>query len=143
MSHDFLSGRCLCGALKWRAKGGMLWAAICHCEDCRRAASSDYVSWFGVQRAALTWSGPRRFFKSSRQVTRSFCGDCGSPGSFETEIFPEETHLYSATLDDPSVYHPTAHIFWSERVPWVSFADDLPKYAKGLQHAANHGGSLL
>lgn len=121
----------------------MLWAALCHCEDCRRAASSDYVSWFGVARQTVTWSGPRKTYKSSARVVRSFCAECGAPLSFETEVFPDETHLYASTLSTPSLYQPTAHIFWSERLPWVCVQDDLPKHAKGLQHAAASGDDLI
>ncbi|MCR9221495.1 MAG: GFA family protein [Alphaproteobacteria bacterium] len=138
-----LTGRCQCGAVAWRAPAPMLWAALCHCGDCRRAASSDYVSWFGVPRAETLWSGPRAFYKSSPKVVRSFCGACGAPLSFETDIFPDETHLYAATLDDVGAYRPTAHIFWSERLPWVRFDDALPKHPKGLQHAAAQGAALL
>lgn len=116
---------------------------LCHCEDCRRAASSDYVSWFGVERALTRWSGPRRRYSSSPGVVRSFCGECGAPLSFETEVLPEEVHLYAATLDDPALYVPTAHIYWSEHLPWIAVADDLPKHDKGLQEAAKTGKTLL
>jgi hypothetical protein len=142
MTND-LTGRCLCGAVTWISTGPILWAALCHCDDCRRAASADYVSWFGVPRAATSWRGPRKGFKSSSRVWRSFCGECGTPMSFQTESFPEEIHLYAATLDDRSAYRPSAHIFWSERLPWVDVGDDLPKHAKGLQHAAEQGKDLL
>ena len=74
---------------------------------------------------------------------RSFCGSCGAPASFETEVFPDETHLYAASLDDPNLYRPTAHIFWSERLPWIELSDDLPKHEKGLQHAAQSGSKFL
>jgi hypothetical protein len=63
--------------------------------------------------------------------------------SFESEVFPDETHLYANTLDDPAAYEPTAHIFWSERLPWVRVSDDLPKHPKGLQEAAAAGKRLL
>lgn len=138
-----LTGHCFCGAVVWRAAGPMLWAALCHCEDCRRAASSDYVSWFGVKRQSVVWQGPRSFHDSSEKVTRSFCKYCGTPTSFETDVFPDETHLYANTLNDPEIYEPTAHIFWSERLPWVRVNDDLPKHPKGLQHAAHSGKKLL
>ncbi|MEM1046313.1 MAG: GFA family protein [Pseudomonadota bacterium] len=138
-----LAGRCFCGAVRWQAAGPMLWAALCHCEDCRRAASADYVSWFGVDRASVVWSGSRSIYRSSPKVQRSFCPICGSPLSFETEIFPDETHLYAVTLDDPSVYEPTAHIFWSERLSWVRVRDDLPTHLKGLQNAAQTGEVVL
>lgn len=138
-----LSGHCLCGAVSWTAADPILWAALCHCEDCRRASSSDYVSWFGVWREHVVWSGPRKTYRSSPNVERSFCEDCGSPLSFETEVFPDETHLYAATLIDPSLYHPTAHIFWSERLPWIERKDALPKHEKGLQASAEAGQHLL
>ncbi len=105
-----ISGRCLCGSLTWHTNGDILWSALCHCEDCRRAASSDYVSWFGVMRSSLAWSGPREFHRSSPKVMRSFCGSCGAPASFETEVFLDETHLYAASLDDPNLYW-TCHAF--------------------------------
>ena len=138
-----LSGRCFCSAVRWVAKKPILWAALCHCEDCRRAASCDYVSWFGVTKSSMTWQGPRQAYSSSPGVKRSFCGDCGAPLSFETDVFPDETHLYAVTLDDPQIYKPSAHIFWSERLPWVQAADDLPKHEKGLQDAAKKGKNLL
>ncbi|SLN67362.1 Glutathione-dependent formaldehyde-activating enzyme [Roseovarius albus] len=138
-----LSGKCFCGAVKWRASSKILWAALCHCEDCRRAASSDYVSWFGVEKEACEWEGPCISYRSSKRVTRRFCGECGSPLSFETEVFPNETHLYATTLNDPTIYVPTAHIYWSERLPWVRMADELPKHDKGLQNAAQKGERLL
>ena len=59
------------------------------------------------------------------------------------EVFPDETHLYAASLDDPNLYRPTAHIFWSERLPWIELSDDLPKHEKGLQHAAQSGSKFL
>lgn len=121
----------------------MLWAAMCHCEDCRRAASSDYVSWFGVKRNTVIWQGPRKCYRSSNAVTRSFCDNCGAPTSFESEVFPDETHLYAVSLEDTGSYNPTAHIFWLERLPWVQVADTLPKHLKGLQHAAQNGKKLL
>lgn len=126
-----LTGRCFCGAVRWRAVGPVLWAAHCHCEDCRRAASSDYVSWLGASRAGVMWEGPRQFHRSSPGVTRSFCATCGAAMSYESDAFPSETHLYAATMDQPDQYQPTAHLFWSERLPWVAPQDNLPRHAKG------------
>jgi hypothetical protein len=141
-SGSLLSGKCMCGAVSWSSTKPMVYTAICHCRDCRKAASSDYVSWFGVGTNGLTWKGPRKHYKSSPLVTRSFCEICGSPLSFKTEVIKEQTHLYAATLDDVSLYKPTAHLYWSERLAWVSFADNLPKHRKGLQHAVMNDENL-
>ena len=137
-----ITGRCFCGAVTWQASIPILWSAYCHCEDCRRALSADYASWFGVARASLIWAGPRQCYRSSAYVSRSFCMNCGTPTSFETDILPNETHLYATTLDQSELYQPTAHLFWSERLPWVVMGDDLPKHSKGLQHATLAGHSF-
>ena len=63
--------------------------------------------------------------------------------SFETEVLPDETHLYAPSLSDRSLYQPTAHIFWSEKVPWLSINDGLPKHEKGLQAATAEGRTIL
>lgn len=42
-----------------------------------------------------------------------------------------------------TVWNVMAHIFWSERVAWLEFADGLPKHPKGLQDAAAAGKDLL
>lgn len=126
------SGRCMCGALTWESSGPMLWSALCHCEDCRRAASSDWVSWFGVPQTSITWKGPRYVHSTSEGVMRSNCETCGSPASYQSMSYPDEIHLYAASLDDPTLYHPKAHIFWSQRLPWIETMDDLEKHDRNL-----------
>ncbi|MEM7071849.1 MAG: GFA family protein [Pseudomonadota bacterium] len=138
-----VSGRCFCGSVAWHTKPPILWAAFCHCGDCRKAASSDYVSWFGVDKNTLNWHGPRQIYKSSKHVTRSFCKKCGAPMSFETNLLPDETHLYAVTLDDLAHYKPTAHLFWSERLAWIQINDHLPKHPKGLQNEICHTNKHL
>jgi hypothetical protein len=62
--------------------------------------------------------------------------------SFETDIFPGETHLHAAGLDAPSAMRPP-HIFWSERLPWVQPDDGLRRHAKGLQDGAARGETIV
>ncbi len=65
---------------------------------------------------------------SSAGVSRGFCGACGTQVLYQNEIWPTETHLYAATLDDPTLFEPAAHFHFAERVPWLRVVDDLPKY---------------
>lgn len=124
-----LAGRCLCGAVTWSAPGPMKWAAYCHCDSCRRAASAPFVAWFGVADRALTWSGELGVHGSSEGVERGFCQVCGSPLFYRNPLrWPDETHIAALTLEDPSVYTPKAHVYYSERLPWIEMRDGLPKY---------------
>ena len=127
-----ITGRCFCGQLSYEARPPMLWSALCHCTDCRRAAGADYVAWFGVERDGLVWTGRQRRHASSPGVFRSFCPDCGSPMAFESARFPDETHLMAPSLDDPRLYRPEAHVWWQQRVPWFTETTDLPRHDCGL-----------
>ena len=86
------------------------------------------TSYFSVARAQVTWRGLRSFWNSSPGVTRGFCGHCGTPLHYMTTHWPGEIHIFAATLDDLALYNPAAHVHWAERVPWLNFDDDLPRY---------------
>ncbi len=125
---DELRGRCLCGGVTWVAAGSVLWAGHCHCESCRRASSSPVTSFFGVRREGVAWAGAVARLSSSHGVERGFCPSCGAQMFYQSARWPEETHLYAASLDDPAAFRPEAHYHWAERVPWLSVSDDLPKF---------------
>ena len=124
-----LSGRCACGAVRWSSDATMLWAAHCHCESCRRATGAPFTSYFGLPAEAVKWTGTLAAFESSEgSVARHFCATCGTHMSYASTRWPEEVHLYAASLDDPSAYRPTAHVYFGARLPWVELDDGLPKY---------------
>ncbi len=131
-----LSGRCACGAVRWETEGSVLWAGHCHCESCRRACAAHFTSFFGVERSGVSWSGDlAEVWSSAGKVRRQFCPACGTQMTYQSTLWPTETHLYAATLDDPAQFHPRAHFHFAERLPWVQIADDLPKYAASADGA--------
>ncbi len=123
-----VTGRCLCGAIRYRAPSTPKWTALCHCDSCRRSASAPYVAWMGFAAESVLWTGERHFYKSSEIATRGFCPDCGTQLSFESTRWPGEIHLYAVSLDDPEAYVPQLHCHVDERLSWVEIHDDLPKY---------------
>ncbi len=124
-----LSGRCFCGHVTWRSPGPVLWAGFCHCDSCRRATSSPVTAFFGVPRGTLEWTGEMEAHPSSGGTAhRYFCPRCGSQMSYQAERWPDEAHLYAASLDDPTQFEPQAHYHYGERLPWVVVEDDLPKF---------------
>ena len=125
------SGRCLCGAVRYRFEGEPKWQGHCHCESCRRATSSPLTSFFCVADDGLTWEGEVARYASSPGVERLFCGRCGSPMGYRNAKRPDETDLFAATLDDASAYAPAFHVFWAEHVPWLHVEDGLTKHEGG------------
>jgi len=125
------SGHCLCGAVRFAARGEPRWVAHCHCESCRRATSSAVATYAGFTAADVEWTGePPAEFRSSPGVVRRFCRTCGSPLSFEGERWPGEIHLFVPSFDEPEVFRPACHVHVDEQLRWLHVADQLPRYAK-------------
>ncbi len=128
-----ISGRCLCGAVRYSfGSKALLWQGYCHCESCRRACSAPVTAYFGVRRSAWTWAGdaPERY-KSSAWADRYFCPSCGSQLAFRTDKLPDEIHGHAASLDEPASFTPAAHFYHREALPWLHISDDLPRHAGG------------
>lgn len=125
------TGRCLCGAVTYSFTRPVNWAGHCHCESCRRQTASPMTSFLGVPNAAFNWTGkPPALYESSPGVRRQFCPTCGTPMSYAADRFGDEIHLYAATLDDPTAYKPSFHVFTSEQLPWLHISDGLTRHAK-------------
>ena len=111
--------------------GEPIWIGHCHCESCRRNTGSAVATFVAFRPSQVTYThGNRQFFISSPGVRRGFCSNCGTPLSYEAEKFPDETHLYLCTLDEPGKFVPTFHVFYKERVPWFEISDDLPRHQR-------------
>jgi hypothetical protein len=87
------------------------------------------AAFFGVNRKDFRWSGAApAAYESSPGVRRLFCRRCGSPMAYDADHDTKNIHFYAASLEDPAVYRPTAHVFTAERLPWFDVADDLPRH---------------
>ncbi|MDH3476303.1 MAG: GFA family protein, partial [Rhodospirillales bacterium] len=130
MTERAATGGCLCGAVRYEAKGEPLWVAHCHCHSCRRNTGSAIATFVGYRQENFAYSaGAPAGYASSPGVTRSFCARCGTPLTYRAERFPGEVHLYISTLDDPENFRPKGHVYFAERIPWFDTADHLPRYA--------------
>ena len=124
-------GGCLCGAVRYRCVGEPLWVIYCHCNSCRRASGSVVLPWtsIAVENFEIIRGLPRSN-ASSEGVKRGFCGDCGTPLTFESERYPNEVHITVGSLDDPDDLPPQAHVFTEEQIAWLHIEDGLPRFAK-------------
>lgn len=126
-------GHCLCGAVCFEFEQGAGQAFHCHCESCRRAASSPVTTWITVptDKARFT-KGEPKYFTSSPGVRRGFCGTCGSPLSYEGPVHPGFVDLYAASLEPDVVVEPEFHVYSDEQLPWFEVHDDLLRYAGSI-----------
>ena len=140
MSGVFTGG-CQCGAVRFRVEGALHEATICHCRMCQKATGGLFGPFASAQAADLTWTrGQRKLFRSSEFIARGFCGDCGTPLSFEAASGQGRSiGLTIGAFDDPASLRPERQIMVAERIPWVvdlagtperSAADDAARAAR-------------
>ena len=107
MTNDVeFSGRCFCGAVRYRATRKPERVELCYCGDCTRAIGSVVTAWarFPTSRFAFTSGEPIRF-ESSPGITRTFCGRCGTSLTYHYRD-GKRVDVTTATLDDPPGFPP-------------------------------------
>ena len=122
-------GGCLCGAVRYRVEGEPDTSGICHCETCRRAASAPTLPYavFSSDQFAFSKGQPAEY-NSSPKVTRTFCGKCGSPLTYQTADVPDRIDVMICSLDNPGSIIPSFHVWLREKVAWTQVSDGLLAY---------------
>jgi hypothetical protein len=124
-----LAGKCLCGAVQYAVADEFVYAANCHCSNCRRTTGSAFKPFAGIERErlALTQGDDKVLIFGDESGHDAHCGLCGSllysvvrEGAF--------VHVTMGTLVDDPTIRPTAHIFVGSKAGWYSIADNLPQY---------------
>jgi hypothetical protein len=131
-----ITGRCLCGSVRFEYDGEVGPAGICHCADCRHVTGSAFN--VGVRLEAKDFhvvkGVPRGFTKradSGNDLTRYFCPDCGSPLYGSSPAHPDFIYARAGSLDDPGVVHLSHQSWTSSAVDWAIIPPDLPAFEKG------------
>ena len=121
-------GGCLCGAVRYEVRGEITHETLCHCTFCRRANAAPVVAWFSVRPEAFHLTkGTLKSFSSSPGVVRSFCGECGTPITYQRDGL-HELDVTTCSLDDPESAPPRDHTFTRSALAWASVKDGLPRY---------------
>ena len=130
-THATLTGRCLCGAVRYRTAAPLAPPTCCHCESCRRASGAHAVVWISVARASLEFTAqPPVTFESSPGIRRTFCARCGSPLTYWNPARAAEIDLTVGSLDDAARHAPHDHIWMQDAPAWDRPADGLPTYPR-------------
>jgi hypothetical protein len=123
-----MTGRCLCGAVRWRAKGDARLVHHCHCGMCRRWTGAAFATLAWFPRAAVEWSGTPAGFRASPIAVRTHCGACGTPLSLAYDA-RDDIALTVGSMDDPGAVRPIRHYGVEGRLPWADIGARLPEEA--------------
>ena len=123
-----LNGSCECGAVRYRVADEFLYAANCHCSNCRAATGSAFKAFAGIQREKLeiTDGADSLLVYGDDDLNHTRCGVCGSL-LFSVVRDGGYVHVALGSLDDEPSIRPTEHIFVGSKAPWFEITDDLPQ----------------
>ena len=118
------SGGCQCGAVRYRVDGDLGRASICHCRMCQKALGNAFGPFVSALAKDVAWTrGAPKHFQSSNMVRRGFCGDCGTPLTFEWSEKVIELAFY--TFDRAHEIAPSVQLEAGNAADWVRHIGDL------------------
>jgi hypothetical protein len=123
-----LVGGCRCGAVRYAVADEFVYAANCHCSECRAATGSAFKPFAGIQREKLqiTQGLDQIAIFGEEQLNDTRCRACGC-FLFSVVRDGEWVHVTMGSLTDEPTIRPTEHIFVGSKAPWFEITDDLPQ----------------
>lgn len=128
-----LRGSCLCGGVRYEARGTAGAVGHCHCPSCRKSQGAAFATNASVRRDDFRVTAGEellRGYESSPGKRRHFCGRCGAKLYATAAAAPGIVRIRLGSLDDDPGVRPRAHIWTSLRAPWQELTGDLPRFEK-------------
>ena len=105
------AGGCLCGAVRFVAKGRPWRVGVCHCLDCRKHHGALFHASAIFPQDAVTIEGETRVYAG-----REFCPRCGSPVFGRSG---DEVGVNLGAFDEPNRFVPSYELWTIRREAWL------------------------
>jgi hypothetical protein len=135
MSDDRITiycGGCLCGALRYEARGEPTMTGHCYCADCRKASGSGFIAFLSFPNSAIRIDGESHIFvcKSARgsDAVRNSCPVCASLVFGGERGKDTSFTVYAGSLDEPQTFKPQIAIFTRARPDWAMIPQGLKSF---------------
>lgn len=128
-----IKGSCLCEGIQYEYNLALTEVAICHCNQCKRAQGTPFVTNAPIQFDALKFVTGESLLKdyfSSPNKRRVFCSRCGSPLFSQLTDHPHLARLRVGTITQGTIPPPGYQIFCESQADWFNLGDDVPTYAQ-------------
>jgi hypothetical protein len=105
------TGSCLCGGVRFELRGPLDGVIACHCSQCRKQTGHHWASTHTADHdLAFVTQDTLRWYRSSPQAQRGFCGVCGSTLFWKTDG-SSTTSVCAGAIDGPTGLGLAGHIF--------------------------------
>lgn len=123
------TGGCVCGGVRFQARGPLREVIACHCEQCRRQSGHFFAATASADAdLAITGSDRLTWFSASGKARRGFCSVCGS-ALFWKRNDSAMTSILAGSFDRPSGLRLSCHIYCTEKGDYYEIDDGLPQFA--------------
>ncbi|MEM9141254.1 MAG: GFA family protein [Pseudomonadota bacterium] len=116
------AGGCLCGAVRFVARGKPRRTGLCHCLDCRKHHGAAFYAAASFPASAVQIAG-----ETQNRDGRHFCPSCGSS---VFAVTGDEIELHLGAMDHPGQFKPTYELWTIRREPWLSPLPDADQYPR-------------
>ena len=139
-----LTGKCLCGGVRFEITNQLGPIIYCLCAMCRRASGSAFATNASVRASDFRIVAGAELvseYESSPGSSRAFCSRCGSP-VFGRMAGVDLMRVRLGTLDDDPAGRPIANIWVGSKAPWYQITDSLERFddEPPLPYCAPAGG---
>jgi len=131
---NVIEGGCSCDSVRYSLLDKPMFTHCCHCHLCQQLTGSAFIinssiegSNFKLNKGNLTnFVGPSGS-GSKHKLKR--CSKCGDP---IVSYFGQTEYLAwikVASLDNPDLFPPQAHIFVNTKLKWLLIGDEIPQFS--------------
>jgi hypothetical protein len=123
-----LTGKCLCGGVRFEIDSALGPVIYRHCSMCRRASGSAFATNASVRADGFRIVAGRELiseYASSPSSRRRFCSLCGSPLFGSILSHPVIRRVRLGAIDSDPGARSAAHIWIGSKSPWFEITDHL------------------
>jgi hypothetical protein len=117
--------------VRYEVRGALRPVIMCHCTQCRRTTGHFMAATAAcLHDFRLKAESQLRWYQSSPQAQRGFCGRCGST-LFWKDAGRAYVSIAAGTLDDSSGLSVAGHIFVGDKGAYYDIDDGAPRFSDG------------
>ncbi|MCC5971633.1 MAG: GFA family protein [Pararhodobacter sp.] len=116
------TGGCLCGNIRFTARGQPYRVGLCHCLECRKHHGALFHASAVFPQEAVTVEGDAQDYAG-----RYFCPRCGSPVFGRSG---DEVEVNLGALDAPDQFQPSYELWTERRESWLPPFPLTRRYAR-------------
>ena len=129
-----VTGRCLCGAVRWESAEPPITTRVCWCRDCQYLGAGGGTVGACFRTEAFRVIGKASDFasvaESGNRMHRRFCSTCGTPLFSEAEARPHLIFVRVGTFDDPTLFNPKLAIYTCDKQAFHHVPEGMPAFEK-------------